>query len=155
MSKFSALATAVFAIATAATVYDASALQITGNRLIEQMSRDCGDLSNCYLTFSPVPTGKRLVITDVSCRAKIPKNETIYYSLLQGSKPNGQKTEQETYLTMTRIGDTPYGALGTWQVNQKTNHVLLAGQRPYIGMYRTSDSVINTSTDCSISGILE
>ncbi|BBE74151.1 hypothetical protein [Oharaeibacter diazotrophicus] len=155
MSKFTALATAVFAIATAATVYDASALQITGNRLIEQASSDCGDLMNCYVTFSPVPIGKRLVITDVSCRAMIPKNESIYYSLLNGTKSNGSKTEQETYLTMTKIGDAPYGGTSIWQVNQKVTHVLLAGQRPYIGMYRTTDSLFNTGTDCSISGILE
>jgi hypothetical protein len=128
----------------------AMAGQVTANGHYQQFARTtaCGGLEavSCTLTFGALPSGKNLIVRQVSCFMAMTSGG-VRYVALESYTPTGTAPLARTFITPI-LGT---GA-GFNTASAAVTHVVAAGQRLKVNVNFTSGQL--SSVECSVVGDL-
>jgi len=148
-----AFAAALATLALGAAVPHASAAPtIVGSDYAERGQGSCPNSAECTITFSAIPAGKALVVTDVSCRGRMPYDQKLVYLELLSQKANGSYN----FLTSTiEFGEQIINGLyNTYQGHQQMRFVVYAGEKPVASNLKNKFTGENYYS-CTIVGVLK
>jgi len=107
----------------------------------------CNSQSYCYWVFPRVPTGKQLVVTQVSCSISVSAAEPTHMYL--GARlNNGTAVERFSFLLPSIFPSNQPGSI--LAVNETVYQLYASGQRPEVYMQLTGFA--SSTGSCSISG---
>jgi hypothetical protein len=148
------------AVAGAASLYAtgaSTAATLVGDHYEETIRRsNCTNVSAfaCQLPMATVPTGKKLLVTNVSCAVSYTGVPTFHAFLL--SHQAGSNTDAGdptyTYLLPAIVPFTGNPASRSYIVNMQTNQLFTAGQKPMI--YQNIGQASFGRFDCTIIGTM-
>jgi len=146
-------AAALATLALGIAVPHASAAPIVvGTDYAERSMGSCPNKAECTVTFSAVPAGKSLVVTDVSCRGQIPVNKKLVSLQMTSAKPDGYYNYIDNVIEFNT--PVPNGLYNAYQGHQQMRFVIFAGEKPIVTNLR-ADFVGENFLVCSIVGILK
>jgi hypothetical protein len=153
MSKAPALRIVASSLLAATPLAAGAAPAIVGGVSEETVSSQFNDKSSYVLQFSPVPLGRSLIVTDVSCYIAVTNQASLvpYTVTLYGRRANSAVIAREFHLDpkFTAVKDNSR----IYQANQKVRHVLSSGDSPLVslGMSSAAPSVY---FNCTLTGDL-
>ena len=107
----------------------------------------CNDITYCYIEFKPVPMGKQLVVTQVSCELSASAGNVV--SMYLGPRrPNGMAVERFQFLQSIKLPSNQPGS--NMSVNNNAYQLFDQKDRPEI--YMGLNAAANTTGFCTISG---
>jgi len=108
---------------------------------------DCGGLRGCETTFNTVPSGKTLIVTNVSCTIRA-SGTSVLTGFVLADAADKASSELMPFLVTTLSGGNRF-----IQSNDTTSHVFKAGQVPTVATTYSADT--SSSLWCSIGGQLK
>lgn len=148
-----AFAAALATLALGAAVPHASAAPIVvGSDYAEKTQASCFGKDQCTATFSAIPAGKTLVVTDVSCSGQMPYDQKLVLLQLLSLKTNG------TYNFLNSVVEfgeqVTNGLYNTYQAHQQMRYVVYSGEKPVVANLKNKATGENYYS-CSIVGVLK
>jgi len=122
--------------------YQQSTTSVATNPATEGSS--CADNSHCYFRFSPVPSGKQLVVTQVSCIVTV-----LGGSMVTAALWPYRNNETLPLRRSSLVHSNP--AANTFVLNNTTLQLFVAGDRPLVRV-QVSNATSTVSGECNISG---
>jgi len=104
---------------------------------------DCNPSSLCYFLFAPAPSGKQLIVTQVSCTLFVSTGE-LHSAILRIQRPDGSFVDTAQFLTPTKTAETRFA------VNTTTLALIDKKLRPVLEVQATVSAQIFGS--CAIAG---
>ncbi|BBE73424.1 hypothetical protein [Oharaeibacter diazotrophicus] len=149
----SAFAAALATLAFGAAVPHASAAAtIVGSDYNDRVLANCYGKAECAASFSAVPAGKTLVVTDASCRGSMPNDQKLVYLQLNSLKANGSYNYIDSVIAFGN--QITNGLDNTYQAHQEMRFVVYAGEKPVASTLKDK-SAGNNYMVCSIVGVLK
>jgi len=149
MKSFAALAAAALvASATAAAATPVTA----GNYWSEKLSKVCDNSSYCEVSFTPVPAGKTLIVTDAGCVVTMPTSQSIAAISVSGRKADNTPIGLVSYVQTVSFSSDSTSRRYQGQTQMK--HLVLATQRANVTVskYGSAGEFI---VGCTLTGTLQ
>jgi hypothetical protein len=147
-----ALAAAAFGALLSATAAASAAPTIAGSYYAEKVSKVCTGVSFCELTFTAVPAGKSLIVTDIGCVATLPSTQALAAISAQGRKADNSPVPLNAYIQTVLFSNLD----GTkrYQAQTEVTHILTATQKPTITASKSA-AAGEFIVACTIAGVLQ
>lgn len=113
----------------------------------ETKSESC-NFAICYMTFSKVPVGKTIILSNASCKFLISGSGPIRHVDLGAKTSTGATSPVHSFLKIVFNGQV--GNLRHYTVNEEITHILRAGEEASVTF--TVDNVVGMSATCNLSG---
>jgi hypothetical protein len=124
-----------------------SAPVVTGSNYEERLYKTCSSVSFCLASFSQIPAGKTVVVTNVGCFAAVTKS--VQSSLLGVSSTANTYSARHQYFPMQLMSRSSSNSLMYYSAQAPIRAAMASGF-PYVAV-----SLIAAGThtlDCTISG---
>lgn len=149
MKTFAALAAAALvASATAA----AAAPTIAGPFWSERVLKVCSNLSFCELSFTPVPAGKSLMVTDAGCVVTMPSNQAISAISVSGRKSDNTSVGLTNYVQVVSFSSD--ASTRRYQGQTQMAQLLTTTQRATVTASK-STATGEFIVSCTLTGTLQ
>jgi hypothetical protein len=144
------LAAAVFVLAAAITAHAAAyaAAPKAGDHYQAYKGQSCSDNISCKITFGKIPSGKSVLVTNVSCSLEgITTSTAGIFSMTLSDDLDGFNTT----LTPVQVGAIPSGHNFYMLSNNVTSHLLDGGRKP-LAIVGFNENFSSVNFLCGISG---